>query len=70
MGYLQTFGEQLASMLEVSEVPRDEREAIVAFARDAVLESYRNGQAAGAEPKRARGKRTSEQGKRRVREER
>ena len=41
MGYIQIFGEQLEAKLAA--LSREEREAVVQYVKEQVLQSYRNG---------------------------
>jgi len=63
MGYIKIFGEKLDALLTGHGVGEDGRAEIVAFVKDTVLESYRNGLEQG---KKERGTRPPRKGKRRA----
>jgi hypothetical protein len=63
MGYITLFGEKLDALLAGHGVGEDGRAEIVAYVKDTVLESYRNGLEQG---KKEGGRRPPRKGKRRA----
>lgn len=54
MGYIQDFEHELDLKLQGLSDDPEERSVIVAFAKKKVLDSYRNGVAAGKKPRKER----------------